>query len=52
MIAEHILVHGFLRTYIYCHHHGEGYDHQPGVIDPLAQDDPPDDEGDTSQMYL
>jgi hypothetical protein len=34
-----------LRTYIYWHHHGEGYDHHPGVIDPLARDDQPDDEG-------
>jgi hypothetical protein len=45
MIAEHIQVHGFLRTYIYWHHNGEGCDHHPGVIDPLARDDPPDDEG-------
>jgi hypothetical protein len=44
-MAEHIQVHVFLCTYIYWHHHGEGYDHQPGVIDPLAHDDPPNDEG-------
>jgi hypothetical protein len=43
-MAEHIQVHGFLRTYIYWHHPGERYDHQPSVIDPLAHDDPPDDE--------